>query len=308
MQRSRKLVNSAKAAVAAGALMLGEAPSLPQPSTPVDAAGRSAWANACKDWDEWTKPGPPFRVFGNTYYVGTCGISSILIVGGKGDILIDGGPPGAGDPIAANIQKLGFSLSDVKILLHTHEHHDHAGGLARLKQLTGAKLYASPFAARALAQGGPNPEDPQFELHNALPPVATDKVLAGDPVVTRGDLTLHGVATPGHTPGALSWQWRSCEGAVCKTIVYADSLTPVSGDTYRFGDHPAYLAQFRGSLDKVAALDCDILLAPHPSAAGMRDKLLTGDLARAPRCKEYAGGLRQKLDERIAKEAAGAKP
>jgi metallo-beta-lactamase class B len=223
-------------------------------------------------------------------------------------VLIDGGPPGAGDLIAENIRKLGFPLSDVKILLHTHEHHDHAGGLARLKQLTGAKLYAPPFAAKALAQGGPNPEDPQFELHNALPPVATDKVLPGNPLVTRGDLTLHGFATPGHTPGALSWQWRSCEGDVCKTIVYADSMTPVSGDTYRFSDHPAYLAQFRASLDKVAGLECDILLAPHPSASGMRDKLLAGSLAGPPLCKDYAAGLREKLDERVAKEAAGAKP
>lgn len=308
MQGPGNLAAWGKAALAGTALLFGATPSLPEPPASPDAKARTAWTNACKDWDEWTKAGPPFRVYGNTYYVGTCGISSILIVGSKGDILIDGGPPGAGDLVAANIKKLGFELSDVKILLHTHEHHDHAGGLARLKQLTGAKLYASPFAAKALAQGAPNPEDPQFELHNTLPPVATDKVLQGDPTVIRGDLTLHGFATPGHTPGALSWQWQSCEGTTCKTIVYADSMTPVSGDTYRFSDHPAYLAQFRASLDRVAALGCDILLAPHPSAGGMRDKLLAGDLSGTPRCREYSAGLRQKLDERIAKEAAGAKP
>jgi metallo-beta-lactamase class B len=84
-------------------------------------------------------------------------------------------------------------------------------------------------------------------------------------------------------------------------------MTPVSGDTYRFSDHPAYLAQFRASLDKVAALDCDLLLAPHPSSSGMRDKLLAGDLGAAPRCKEYADSLRGKLDERIAREAADAR-
>jgi metallo-beta-lactamase class B len=306
MQRMGIVIIGGIALAASMLLAIGGAAS-PQSPTPSDAAARAAWASACKDWDEWDKAGPPFRVYGNTYYVGTCGISSILIVGDQGDVLIDGGPPGAGDLIAANIRKLGFELSDVKILLHTHEHHDHAGGLARLKQLTGAKLYASPFAAKAFAQGGPNPEDPQFELHNPLPPVATDKVLQGDPTVTRGDLTLHGFATPGHTPGALSWQWTSCEGDACKTIVYADSMTPVSGDTYRFSDHPAYLAQFRASLDKVGALDCDILLAPHPSSAGMRDKLLAGDLAASPRCKEYADGLRGKLDERVAKEAADAR-
>jgi metallo-beta-lactamase class B len=265
------------------------------------------WAAACKDWDDWSKPGPPFRVQGNTYYVGTCGISAILVVGNKGDILIDGGPADAGDLVAANIKKLGLKPSDVKILLHTHEHHDHVGGLARLKQLTGAQLWASPSAAKALEAGTAQPGDPQFELHNSFPAVKVDKVLDGDPVVTLGNLTLHGFATSGHTPGAFTWQWRSCEAAVCKAIVYADSLTAVSGDHYRFSDHPAYLAKFRASLDKVAALDCDVLLNSHPSAGGMRDKLVKGDLAGPPLCKDYAENLRKRLDERLAKEAADTK-
>ena len=80
---------------------------------------------------------------------------------------------------------------------------------------------------------------------------------------------LTAVATPGHTPGALTWHWGSCDGGVCRQIVYADSLTPVSRDNYRFSDHPAYLAAYRASIAKVAALDCDILLTPHPSASNM---------------------------------------
>jgi metallo-beta-lactamase class B len=278
------------------------------PSFAQQVDNQKAWTQTCKDWDDWDKPAPPFHVYGNTYYVGTCGISSILIAGDRGDILIDGGPADAGDLVVANIEKLGFKPSEVKILLHTHEHHDHIGGLAWLKERTGAKLYASPAAARALKAGTAQPSDPQFEIRNSFPTVKANKLLEGDPAVTLSELTLHGLATPGHTPGALSWQWRSCEGDVCKTIVYADSLTPVSGDNYRFSDHPAYLATFRASLDKVAALDCDILLAPHPSAAGMRDRLVKGDLTGAPNCKDYADGLRKQLDERLAKEAAGAKP
>lgn len=280
----------------------GGAPSRAQPSTALDG---TQWARQCKDWDDWSKAGPPFRVAANTYYVGTCGISAILIVGDKGDVLIDGGPADAGDLVAANVRALGIKLSDVKILLHTHEHHDHVGGLARLRQLTGARLYASPAAARALESGTPDRDDPQFADHHRFPAVRVDQVLDGNATVTLGSLTLKGFATPGHTPGAMSWQWQSCAGQACQTVVYADSLTPVSSEGYRFSDHPEALAAFRGSLARVASLKCDILLSPHPSASHMRDRLLGGGLREPTACWNYADGLKKQLDERVAKDAHG---
>lgn len=273
-----------------------------EPAT--DAQAR--WAQQCKDWDEWDKPAPPFRIWGNTYYVGTCGISAILIKGSEGDVLIDGGPADAGDLIAANIRALGFSLSDVRVLLHSHEHNDHVGGLARLKELTGAKLYASTDAAEALERGTPNPEDPQYSDHRRLPPVQVDKVLEGPAnTVTLGNLTLKAFATPGHTPGALSWQWQSCADGDCKNIVYADSLTPVSSDDYEFRQHPDLVAKFNNSLMRVASLECDILLAPHPSASDMRNRLLNGSLLGSTACFQYANGLKKQLDARLKKELNG---
>lgn len=269
------------------------------------ANAQAQWVQQCKDWDAWDKAAPPFRIWGNTYYVGTCGISAILITGSAGDVLIDGGPADAGDLVAANIRKLGIDLSDVSILLHTHEHPDHVGGLARLKRLTGARLYASTYAAKALEQGAPNPQDPQYADHGTFPPVAVDKVLDGDATVALGNLTLKGYATPGHTPGALTWQWQSCDGAECKTIVYADSLTPVSSDSYRFRDHPDLVDAFNASLIRVGSLRCDILLSPHPSASGMRDRLLKGSLLGSTACYEYANDLKRRLDARLAKEADG---
>ena len=89
------------------------------------------------------------------------------------------------------------------------------------------------------------------------------------------------------------------------TIVYADSLTPVSSDGYRFSDHPEYLAAFRASIAKIASLKCDILLTPHPSASGMRDRLLKGSLVHPQACQAYAARLSKQLDERLAKEADG---
>jgi metallo-beta-lactamase class B len=96
----------------------------------------------------------------------------------------------------------------------------------------------------------------------------------------------------------------SCEGDDCKTIVYADSLSPISSGDYRFSDHPDYVAAYYAGLDRLAELDCDILLTPHPSASGMRDKLIAGDLTAGPTCRDYAEGIRTRLDARLAEEAA----
>ena len=224
--------------------------------------------------------------------------------GDAGAIVIDGGPKDGGKLVADNIAAAGVKLADVKLLLHSHEHNDHAGGLAELQRLTGATLLASEPAAKALAAGSPTEADPQFAYHGTFTPAKVGGIVhAGEPV-KLGNLALTPVATPGHTPGALSWSWTSCEGSVCKAIAYVDSLSPVSSDDYRFSDHPAYLAAFRASIAKVAAMQCDILLTPHPMASGMREKLQAGNLAGEPTCAAYAAGLTRKLDERLAKEAA----
>ena len=124
-------------------------------------------------------------------------------------------------------------------------------------------------------------------------------------MVRVGDSILIAALTPGHTPGAVTWHWGSCDGGVCRQIVYADSLSPVSRDDYRFSDHAAYLQAYRASIAKVASLDCDILITPHPSASGMPDRFPgRAPLENPDACHDYAAGLTKKLDERLAKEAA----
>src|SRR6185437_10699227 len=125
---------------------LGNPKVIEQPRAPIAIAG-PMFASRCKDWDDYDKAAPPVRIFGNTYLVGTCGISSILITDPAGDILIDGGTEKDAPLIAANIRKLGFRVTDVKYLLNSHEHFDHVGGLAELQRLTGAQLLASAAAA-----------------------------------------------------------------------------------------------------------------------------------------------------------------
>jgi metallo-beta-lactamase class B len=292
--------------LSAGLLLTATASAPPPPES--SAGAHAHWTQRCKDWDEWDKAGPPFLIHGQTYYVGTCGISAILIVGDEGHTLIDSGTAVGAGVVAANIKKLGFKLSDVDTLLVTHEHHDHVGGMALLQRLTGARLVASPRAAAVLNSGTSDREDPQAMEHMRFPPAHVTDVLDMTDGEARilGATELRAMATPGHTPGALSWQWESCETKErCLTIVYADSLTPVSSDGYRFSDHPAYLAAFRASLARIASLKCDILLSPHPSGSGMRDRLLKGNLVDPQGCKAYAARLSKQLDERLAKEADG---
>jgi metallo-beta-lactamase class B len=287
---------------------LGPAPRhIDQPRAPIESAG-PRWSLECKDSDGpdgWAKPAPPVRIHANTYLVGTCGISSILIVGDQGDILIDGGPENAAELIAANIRSLGFRVQDVRIILNSHDHYDHVGGISKLQRLSGATVMTSAPAAKVLSSGVPSTDDPQSGITKPFPPADVGRTVANGEEIRLGNLMLTAMTTPGHTPGAMSWRWVSCDGGVCRTIVYADSLSPVSAPAYRFSDHPAYLAAFRASIAKIGASPCEILLTPHPSASDMPHRLALGQPIFDPdACKAYAAARSRDLDDRLAKEAA----
>ena len=145
-------------------------------------------------------------------------------------------------------------------------------------------------------------------MHAPFPTASVEAPLLEGQRVRLGGLMVEAIATPGHTPGAMSYRWISCDGGMCRTIVFADSLTPVSRDDYRFSDHPDYLKAYRASIAKIAESRCDIVISPHPSSSKLRDRFARGERLLDPDgCKTYAAGLSKQLDERLAKEAA-AKP
>ena len=283
---------------------LGKAPrQIERPKAPIEESGPQ-WAAACGDSTDWDRPAPPVRIHANTYLVGTCGISSILITGDEGHVLIDGGTEQGAELIAANVRALGFKLRDVRYLLISHEHFDHVGGIARLQQLTGATLVTSAPAEAVLNTGLPSTDDPQAGMHKPFRAANVGRVIADGGEIRLHDLSLTAMTTPGHTPGALSWRWESCDGAVCRTMVYADSLSPISRDDYKFSDHPDYLAAYRASIAKIAASRCEILLTPHPSASAMKERITGKQKLFDPGgCRDYATRLTEALDERLAKEA-----
>jgi metallo-beta-lactamase class B len=285
---------------------LGGAKPAPKYPAPLATAG-PAFARECAGRDGWDEPAPPVRIHGNTYYVGTCGITALLLTSRDGHVLIDSGTEAGADLVAANIRRLGFKPTDVKYIVHSHEHHDHVGGFARMQALTGADVIASAGAAPVLRTGMIPASDPQFGILPRMAPVTVARVVKSGDTVRLGGILLNAVETPGHTAGALSWQWVSCDGGVCRTMVYADSLSPVSRDGYKFSAHPELVASFRASFAKVAALECDILLTPHPSASNMTARFAGGAAALfdPAGCKTYAAAKAKGLDERLAKEAAG---
>ena len=290
-------------------------PALLALAAPAFAADTPAADAACAADARWNDPSPPRRVHGDTWFVGTCGISALLVTSPEGHVLVDGGTPQAGALILANIRAAGFDPVDVRAIVLSHEHFDHAGGLAALQAATGAPVLARAPAVDTLRRGASDRSDPQFLTLEPFTAVADVQPIADDHVVAVGPLRLQAIPTPGHTPGGTSWTWRSCDGDDCRQLVYADSLTAIADDVYRYDDeaaHPGVLAAFRATLDRVAALDCDILVTPHPSASRLWSRVGPGadaPLVDTGACRAYADAARQRLDQRLADEAKrGATP
>jgi metallo-beta-lactamase class B len=228
-------------------------------------------------------------------------------------VLLDGGLEQSAAVIDANIRKLGFKTEDVKLIVNSHGHYDHAGGIAALQRASGATVAASPSGASALQRGENTPDDPQFgfgKAENGFPPVKNVKVIKDSEVLRVGNVAITAVFTPGHTPGSTTWTWQSCEGAKCLNLVYADSISAVSAPGFKFTAKPDVVNLFRRSITRLSELPCDIVVSTHPSATNLDAKIkkraeLKGagaDPFVDQGCKALAATAMKGLDARIAEE------
>ena len=260
----------------------------------------------CKDEGDWAEATAPRHVFGNTWYVGSCGISAILVTSPEGHILIDGATEAAADGIARSIEASGHRVRDVRVILNTHEHFDHAGGIARLQHLSGAQVFARQAALPVLRSGRSERNDPQHLELKPFPAVPGAGLVADDGVVQVGPLSVQVHATPGHAPGSTSFSWRSCAGTNCRQVVYADSVSALADGEYLYRDHPDYGTAFKAGMQALAGIEpCDILLTPHPLASNLFARMDgTAALVDRDACRRYAAAARDRLDRRLADEAA----
>jgi len=269
--------------------------------------------SSCANCSAWNKNQPPFRIFGNTYYVGTHGLSSILITSPVGDVLIDGDLPESAGLIASNIRQLGFRVQDVKLIVNSHVHFDHAGGIAELQRRSGARVVASEWSAAVLRKGGVAKGDPQYGTLTPIAAVKNVSTFHDGESLHLGDISLTPHLTPGHTPGGTSWTWKSCEDKVCYDFVYADSLNPISSPGFHYSDPRDYqhaMEDFEKSFAFLETVRCDVLITAHPELSGLWDRLERRQQGVKPdpmvdsgACRKLAAGFREKLRQRLAEEA-----
>lgn len=282
------------------ALAACAAPQTPPPAAPPlasDAAIAAAeQAPLEDDFADWNTPFAPFTVMGEIHYVGPAGISAFLITTPEGHFLLDGGFAQSAPLILANIEALGFNITDVKYVLNTHAHNDHAGGLARLVRESGAQMVASAEDRAALEAGhvgyGPSADW-------AFPPVRVDRVIGDGETLTLGGVTLTAHITPGHTKGCTSWSMpvRGADGAPHRAFFHCSAT--VAGQALEPPAYPGIVEAYRAAFARVRALNADIFLTNHAGFFDLEERRAR-QIAGDANAFVDAGALQRYNDDREA--------
>ncbi len=242
--------------------------------------GRIWKANAARGGQQ---PAEPFRIAGNFYYVGANDVTSFLITGPEGHVLLDGGYPGTAPMIMASIASLGFDIKDVKVLLNSAPHGDHAGGLAALQQASSAELWASDASARVIASGGDDP-DIALPLRTLVqigilgyPPARVDHRFKDGETIRVGPIALTAHITGGSTRGCTSWSFKVRDGERDLNVVSACGLMVVLGMRY-----PEQKADLERSLRVLRSLPADIWVTSRARPWDRYRKFVASKTAKNP--------------------------
>ena len=248
------------------------------------------WGSAAvaQDPPNWNRPTAPFRIIGNLYYVGTEGLSSFLLTGPGGHVLIDGGTEQAAPMIEANIRTRGFRLRDVKYLRINQAHFNHSAGMAEVKRATGAMLIAGA-GDRSSLESGRSLERNDLD---SFPPVKVDRVAREGVPLRLGPIVLTPLATSGHTPGATSWL-ATVDG---KRVIFASSLTVAGLKLEANAGYPQAVADFRRTFAKLRATKADIFVNFHSEGFDLERKRKALAAGQADAFVD-PGELRRRVDE-----------
>jgi metallo-beta-lactamase class B len=220
--------------------------------------------------ESWHEPFPGHRVIGNVYYVGSKDLASYLITTSEGHILINTGFDETVPLIRASVESLGFKVTDIKVILASHAHADHAAGHALARETTGAKVYVMRGDDGVIASGG---KGQYFYWFSRWKPCPVDRVLEDGDKVTLGGVTLVARRTPGHTRGCTTWTWKVDDQGKSYDVVVIGS--PNVNPGYRLvnnADYPEIADDFKTTFRVLKSLPCDVFLGAHGAYYGMIDK------------------------------------
>ena len=228
---------------------------------------------------EWSQPTAPFRVVGQIYYVGTQGIAAYLIRTNDGLILLDGGLEHSAHDVERSVRQLGFDLHDIKIMIATHAHWDHAGALAKLKRDTGATFLSSAKDRQAYETGKAPSEISGGTT--PFPPVKVDQLLVDGQPVRLGDTAITPLLTPGHTPGCTSWMMTVSEEGKPLDVALLCSLSVAGNKLVSNRGYPAIVTDFRETFARLRRLQADVVLTSHPERANIIGRAQDRDAGNA---------------------------
>lgn len=260
---------------------------------PASAAEPLPQAQAYTTRESWRQPIAPVRIAERTWHIGTEGLTALLLKTDDGAILIDGGVAQAANMLLANLRALGVAPGELRLILTSHAHGDHAGPLAAVQRATGAQVLASAESAWLLAQGGS--DDLHFGDEILFPPVRTDRLVHDGEVVELGGLRLTAHLIPGHTPGSTAWTWTDTRDGRAVRIAYVDSLTAPGYTVHGNPRIPKLPADYARSFELVRQLPCDLLLTPHPDASGWVYADGKATQEKPMDCRAYADGAERNL-------------
>lgn len=236
----------------------------------------------------WSEPTAPFVILDNLYYVGTKGLAAYLIVSDGKAILLDGTLAENVGAIEDNIRSLGFKLADVKIILNSHAHYDHAAGIAGLKADTGAQFMAMAEDKSALEHGR---HEGDANYTAKFPAVKVDRTLQDGDIVALGDISMKATLTPGHTKGCTTWSVNLKDGAATRRVVFPCSTSVAGNKLVGNKSYPTIVEDYRKSFGRLDAMKADLVLPAHPEFgdvferkakfdAGDKDAFVDADLLR----------------------------
>ena len=252
----------------------------------------------------WLQPMAPLQIADHTWQIGTEDLTALLVQTREGAVLLDGGMPQMAGHLLDNMKLRGVAAQDLRLILLSHAHADHAGPVAALKRRTGAQIVTNAESAVLLARGGS--DDLHFGDGITYPPATADRIVMDGEVVTVGGIAFTAHFMPGHTPGSTAWTWTDTRNGTPVRIAYADSLSAPGYRLQGNARYPRLVSDYRRSFATVRALPCDLLLTPHPGASNWDYAAGSKAGAAALTCKAYADAAERNFDAQLAREAAGA--